>query len=85
MTKSATIRTAVSEPEITAAALRPDNTDAMTTTVSRSPDGTRQVVTTIERDSTGGLRSTLDDYVVNCEVANEIVQIGKRHANTTHE
>ncbi|MFB6132630.1 MAG: KEOPS complex subunit Pcc1 [Halanaeroarchaeum sp.] len=85
MTRSATIRTDVSEPEIVAAALRPDDTDAMTTTVEPTPDGTRRVVTTIDRDSTGGLRSTLDDYVVNCEVADETVQIGKRHANTTHE
>jgi hypothetical protein len=47
-----------------AAALRPDNTPEVDTSV----DGTR-VVTTIERETTGGLHATVDDYVVNCGVA----------------
>lgn len=85
MTRTATVRTTVPDPETVAAALRPDNTDAMKTTVEQSTDCPRQVVTTIERDSTGGLRSTLDDYVVNCDVAVRTVQIADRHANTTHE
>ena len=85
MSRTATIRTAVTEPETVAAALRPDNTESMTTTVERSDDGHAQVVTTIERDSTAGLRSTLDDYVVNCAVADETVQLANRHTTTTHE
>ena len=47
-----------------AAALAPDNTTEMETTV----DGDA-VVTTVERDSTGGLHATVDDYVVNLQVA----------------
>ncbi|WP_415381134.1 KEOPS complex subunit Pcc1 [Halosimplex sp. TS25] len=47
-----------------AAALAPDNTAEMDTRV----DGDA-VVTTVTREATGGLRSTVDDYVVNCRVA----------------
>jgi hypothetical protein len=50
-----------------AAALRPDNTPEVDTRV----DGDR-VVTTIERETTGGLQSTVDDYVVNCTVATRL-------------
>jgi len=52
-----------------AAALGPDNTDEMETTV----DG-ETVRTEIERESTGGLHATVDDYVVNCTVADELTQ-----------
>ncbi|MFB6085141.1 MAG: KEOPS complex subunit Pcc1 [Halorientalis sp.] len=52
-----------------AAALAPDNTDEMETTV----DG-ETVRTVIERESTGGLHATVDDYVVNCTVADELTQ-----------
>lgn len=48
-------------------ALRPDNTAEMTTTV----DGAT-VETTIARPTTGGLRSTADDYVVNLQVATRL-------------
>lgn len=80
----ATIRTAVSQPEIVASALEPDNTDSMATAVERSDDQA-VVVTTIERDSTSGLRSTLDDYVVNLGVATDVVQLANRHETPTHE
>jgi len=50
-----------------AAAVRPDNTDQMTTRVVDDA-----VVTTIERDSTSGLQSTVDDYVVNLRVAAQL-------------
>jgi hypothetical protein len=69
MTREATIRSDVAHPELVAAALRPDNTPEMETLVK---DG--QVVTTIERETTSGLRSTVDDYVVNLTVAVTIEQ-----------
>lgn len=47
-----------------AAAVDPDNTASMDTTVDR-----HRVVTTIARESTGGLHATVDDYVVNLTVA----------------
>jgi hypothetical protein len=47
-----------------AAALRPDNTAAMETAAAGSA-----VTTTIERATTGGLRATADDYVVNLGAA----------------
>ncbi|NIB99079.1 KEOPS complex subunit Pcc1 [Halobacterium sp. R2-5] len=78
MTRAATIRTEVPDPGLVAAAVRPDNTAEMDTRVE---DG--GVVTRIERDDTGGLQSTVDDYVVNVTVATEVAQHANRH--TTHE
>jgi hypothetical protein len=66
-TRRATIRTTHGDAGTAArvaGAVRPDNTDAMDTRV----DGAG-VVTTIGRETTGGLRSTVDDYVVNVTVA----------------
>ena len=74
MTRRATIRAAVESPEQIARAIEPDNTPEIETTVE---DG--QVVTTIERDSTAGLRSTADDYVVNLGVAIEVARTANRH------
>jgi hypothetical protein len=62
-----TIRTDHDDPEVVAAALSPDNTTEMSTRVEGS-----SIVTTIERDSTGGLRTTADDYVTNLTVAQTI-------------
>jgi len=78
MTRRATIRTEVSDPGLVAAAVRPDNTAEMDTQVSGDA-----VVTRIERDDTGGLQSTVDDYVVNVTVAAEVAQHANRH--TTNE
>ena len=72
--RRATIRTSHDAPGVVAAALRPDNTDEMTTRVDDE-----QVVTTIERPTTGGLQSTVDDYVVNLTVADRVVQHAERH------
>jgi hypothetical protein len=57
-----------------ASALRPDNTAEMETIVDR-----RAVVTTIERETTGGLHSTIDDYVVNLQVG---VELANQHTTT---
>jgi hypothetical protein len=57
-----------------ARAVTPDNTAEMDTAVEGC-----QVVTTIERDSTSGLQSTVDDYVVNVDVA---AQLANQHTNT---
>ncbi|ACV48245.1 MULTISPECIES: KEOPS complex subunit Pcc1 [Halomicrobium] len=75
--REATIRTAHGDDataERIASALRPDNTDEMDTRV----DGD-EIVTTIDRETTGGLHSTVDDYVVNLRVA---AQLADQH--TTH-
>ena len=50
-----------------AATLRPDNTADMATVA----DG-ETVETTIDRPTTGGLRATADDYVVNLQVAAQL-------------
>ncbi|QLG47368.1 KEOPS complex subunit Pcc1 [Natrinema halophilum] len=88
MSRRATIRTAHDDPALLARALRPDNTDDMTTMVERNDaeravgddeaarshrdDAGATVVTQIDRDTTSGLRTTVDDYVVNLEVAMEV-------------
>ncbi|WP_142856600.1 KEOPS complex subunit Pcc1 [Salinigranum halophilum] len=68
--RRATVRTTHATPataEIVAGAIEPDNTDSMTTRVEGST-----VETTIERETTGGLHSSVDDYVVNLTVANRL-------------
>ncbi|WP_276300694.1 KEOPS complex subunit Pcc1 [Halorussus lipolyticus] len=76
MSRSATIRTETDDAETLASSVRPDNTPQIDTRVE---DGA--VVTAIERETTGGLRTTVDDYVVNLTVAQEVVQTAKRHAD----
>ncbi|MFB6178321.1 MAG: KEOPS complex subunit Pcc1 [Halorientalis sp.] len=75
MTRRVTITTTHDDPERAvrvAGAVRPDNTDQMTTTV----DG-ETVRTDIERETTGGLHATVDDYVVNLTIADQLT-------DTTH-
>jgi hypothetical protein len=65
--RRATIRTShldAATARRVAAAVRPDNTASIDTRV----DGD-SVVTEITRETTGGLQSTIDDYVVNVTVA----------------
>lgn len=71
--RTARIESSVSNPDAVAAAIAPDNTDEVTTWVE---DGA--VVTEIRRDSTASLEATVDDYVLNLDVALRIVQ----HATT---
>jgi hypothetical protein len=78
--RRATVRTPVDAPETVAAALRPDNTAEIDTRVENGA-----LVTDIERDSTGGLRATLDDYVVNLRVASEVVSHANRFKQSNHE
>ncbi|CAI49695.1 uncharacterized protein NP_3208A [Natronomonas pharaonis DSM 2160] len=61
-----TIRTDHDRPEVVAAAVAADNTAELST---HAEDGT--VETTIERETTGGLRTTADDYVCNLIVAQQ--------------
>jgi hypothetical protein len=60
-----------------AAAVVPDNTAEMTTRVEDDA-----VVTEIARDSTSGLQSTVDDYVVNIRVA---AQLSDQQTQPNHE
>lgn len=68
MTASVTLRTQVADADVVAAALQPDNTNEMTT---HAEDGV--VVTRIERESASGLQSTVDDYLVNLQVATHLL------------
>ena len=81
--RRARIRTTHATPEaatIVAGALEPDNPDSMATRV----DG-ETVVTTIERDTTGGLHSSVDDYVVNLAVADRLGRAAEDGIDTTAE
>jgi len=49
-------------------AVRPDNTDSMSTTLDGSTIETR-----INRETTGGVQTTVDDYIVNLGVATAVV------------
>ena len=71
--RRATIRTEHDDPDLVAGAIRPDNTDEMQTEVEGNA-----VVTRIERETTGGLHATVDDYVVNLDVATTVAQCGRR-------
>ncbi|MDL5360518.1 KEOPS complex subunit Pcc1 [Halalkalicoccus sp. NIPERK01] len=71
------IRTTHADPDLVARAVSPDNTPEIET---RTEGG--WVVTTITRESTGGLRTTADDYVVNLTVADEVVQLADQRTTT---
>lgn len=78
--RRARIRTTHADPEaaaVVAAALRPDNTASMSTRVNGDA-----AVTRIERETTGGLHSTVDDYVVNLTVAETVVESAREHYGT---
>ena len=70
------IRTTHANPDLVARSVSPDNTPQIRTNVE---DG--RVVTTIERDSTGGLRTTADDYIVNLTVATSVRTANKNLDN----
>ena len=78
--RRATITTTHDDPGLVAAALAPDNTSEMHTAV----DGDR-VVTRIERESTSGLQSTVDDYVVNVNVATDVAAYANQQIPTDNE
>ena len=67
-TRTATIRTIHADAAVVAAALAPDNTESMSVSVDGDAIAAR-----IERPTIGGLRSTVDDYVVNLRVADRMV------------
>ncbi len=80
MSRRATIRMTHEDATLIARALEPDNTDEMATTVE---DGA--VVTRIDRETTSGLQSTVDDYVVNLAVAIDVADRARtvQHAEPT--
>ncbi|WP_254543654.1 KEOPS complex subunit Pcc1 [Halomarina pelagica] len=72
--KRATLRTRFDDAATVAAALEPDNTPEMRTTVEGDV-----VETVIERETTGGLRTTVDDYVTNLTVASQLTDTDTNH------
>ncbi|GAB7092052.1 hypothetical protein JCM18237_23230 [Halorubrum luteum] len=78
--RTAAVRTTHADADRVAAALGPDNTDSMAMRV----DGDR-IACTVERSTTGGLRSTVDDYVVNLQVADELIERARAHRGTNRD
>lgn len=72
--RTATVRTRHDEPALVAGALAPDDTASMSTRV----DGDT-IACTVERPTMGGLRSTVDDYVVNLRVADRLIERARDH------
>ena len=77
----ARIETAHEDAAVVAAAIAPDNTaDVETETDDTETNDTGGVVrTSIRRETTGGLQSTVDDYVVNLIVAARLSGIAAGH------
>lgn len=76
----ATIRTTHPAPVVVAEALRPDNTDDISTTVVED-----RIETTITRDAPGSVQATIDDYLVNLILAEETRQRTDIESMTTTE
>ncbi|WP_049984179.1 KEOPS complex subunit Pcc1 [Halorubrum sp. BV1] len=72
--RTAIVRTTHADAALVAAALAPDDTESMATRV----DGDA-IACEIERETTGGLQSTVDDYVVNLHVADRIAERARAH------
>lgn len=67
-TEIETVHADAAAAAVVAQAVRPDNTEAMDTDTNGDA-----VTTTIERETTGGLSSSVDDYVVNVDVAQQLI------------
>ena len=76
--KRARIQTKHNDPECIVAAISPDNTAEM-----EMAAGDESVTTRIERKTTGGLRSNLDDYLVNVIVAERTLGLFQTETHTT--
>ncbi|WP_338742378.1 KEOPS complex subunit Pcc1 [Haloplanus salilacus] len=77
--RHACVETTHDDAATIAAALRPDNTPSMSTSVADDV-----VRTTVDRGTSGGLGSTVDDYVVNLTVAETVARTAREHRHT-HE
>lgn len=81
--RTATVETTHSDPataRVVAAAVAPDNTADVETTV----DGAT-VRTVLRRETTGGLQSSVDDYVVNLATARTVVDAADAETRDTDE
>lgn len=76
----ATVRVTVRHPSVVADAVRADDTEQLDTRVE---DGT--IVSTVRRPTVGGLRSTVDDLIVNLRVADTVAQLPDHDSTDTHE
>lgn len=73
-----TIRSSVAHPNAVAKAIQPDNTTDVQTTVE---DG--QVVTRLRRTSASSLEATIDDYLLNLDVATHVAQLVNDYTSNT--
>lgn len=75
--RTMTLRTTHEHAETVAAAISPDNTEEMETTVQEGA-----IHTTIERPTTGGLRATATDYIANLQVADAVASHASQSQQT---
>lgn len=75
--RTAIVRTTHAAADIVADALAPDDTESMDVRVDDDA-----IECLIERRTTGGLRSTVDDYVVNLQVADRVIERARAHRDT---
>jgi hypothetical protein len=73
----AVLRTRHDAPAVVANAVAPDHTDQLRTTVEGD-----YVVTRVGRPDAGGLRATVDDYVVNLRVADAVHDAARGDGDT---
>lgn len=67
----ATIRTTHEKPNCIAAALKPDNLSVMVTVAHE-----KSVVTTIKGDQLRSIIASIDDYLMNLAIAEDICEYG---------
>ncbi|MBP1922712.1 hypothetical protein J2751_001726 [Halorubrum alkaliphilum] len=79
-TRTATVHTTHADAGVVAAALAPDDTESMSVAVDGDTIEAR-----IERPTTGGVRSTVDDYIVNLRVADRVIESTETNGETTNE
>ena len=75
LTRTATVETTHADADAAATiavAISPDNTDDIRT----EADGAT-VVTRVSRETTGGFLASVDDYLVNLDVADDVVSAGR--------
>ncbi|WP_348610640.1 KEOPS complex subunit Pcc1 [Halobaculum rarum] len=83
LARTATVETTHADAEAAAtiaAAISPDNTDDIRT----EADGAT-VATRVTRDTTGGFLASVDDYLVNLGVADDVVATGRGTEDDTND
>lgn len=77
---SASLRTSHDDPDMIAHAIEPDHTDDIDSIV-----GDGYLETTFDREQLGSLHATVDDYLVNLQVAEQVIERTQTETMTSTE